>query len=74
MDKKYLSVAKRHFSMASADIIIIMDKDRLINPGIISSDDRVDLALRPKRLNEIIGQDQIRENLSILLTAAKQRN
>ncbi|HOP01906.1 MAG TPA: Holliday junction branch migration DNA helicase RuvB [Flexilinea sp.] len=74
MGKKYLSVAKRHFSMASADIIIIMDKDRLINPGIISSDDRVDLALRPKRLNEIIGQDQIRENLSILLTAAKQRN
>ena len=37
-------------------------------------DDRLDLALRPTRLNEIIGQDQVRENLSILIDAAKQRN
>ena len=51
-----------------------MDKERIINPGVISTDDRVDLALRPKFLSEIVGQDQIRENLSILLTAAKQRN
>lgn len=37
-------------------------------------DDRLDLALRPTSLNEIIGQDQVRENLSILIDAAKQRN
>lgn len=51
-----------------------MEKERLINPGVITSDDRGDITLRPKLLNEIVGQDQIRENLSILLTAAKQRN
>ncbi len=37
-------------------------------------DDRLDLALRPTRLDEIIGQDQVRENLSILIEAARQRS
>ncbi len=37
-------------------------------------DDRLDLALRPTSLNEIIGQDQVRENLSILIEAARQRS
>ncbi len=37
-------------------------------------DDRLDFALRPTRLNEIIGQDQVRENLSILIEAACQRS
>jgi len=37
-------------------------------------DDRLDQTLRPKRLEQIIGQDQVIENLSILLDAAKQRN
>ena len=36
-------------------------------------DDRIDLALRPEKLHDIIGQDQITQNLDILLTAAKQR-
>jgi Holliday junction DNA helicase RuvB len=30
--------------------------------------------MRPVSLSDVIGQDQIKENLSILLTAAKQRN
>lgn len=46
--------------------------DRLINPEA-RPDDRVDLALRPHRLTDIIGQDQIRENLAILIQAARQR-
>ncbi len=37
-------------------------------------DDRIDQALRPTQLNEMIGQDQVKENLSILIDAAKQRN
>lgn len=55
-------------------IIILMEKERLINPGAQAGDDRVDYTLRPKLLSEITGQDQIRENLSILLSAAKMRN
>jgi len=36
-------------------------------------DDRVDNALRPKLLSDLIGQDQVKENLYILIEAARQR-
>ncbi len=36
-------------------------------------DDRVDHALRPQKLADLIGQDQVKENLAILLAAAKGR-
>src|SRR6202142_1989605 len=36
-------------------------------------DDRVDNALRPQKLTELIGQDQVKENLAILIAAARQR-
>jgi len=47
-------------------------QNRMINPEA-KSDDRLDQTLRPSRLHEIIGQDQVRENLSILIAAAQQR-
>jgi Holliday junction DNA helicase RuvB len=50
-----------------------MSEERMVTPEE-KYDDRLDLALRPTSLNEIIGQDQVRENLSILIDAAKQRN
>ena len=36
-------------------------------------DDRVDNALRPQKLAELIGQDQVKENLGILMAAARKR-
>ena len=36
-------------------------------------DDRVDNALRPQKLDDLIGQDQVKENLSILIDAARGR-
>src|SRR6476620_6748213 len=33
-----------------------------------------ELSLRPKRLNEVIGQDQLKSNLSVFLKAAQQRS
>lgn len=48
------------------------DEGRLMsnNPN---ADDRQNIALRPKRLHEMVGQDSLRENLSILIEAAKMR-
>ncbi len=46
--------------------------DRLITPEP-RPDDRVDTALRPRRLQELIGQEQVKENLSILIDAARKR-
>ena len=50
-----------------------MEKERIINPAANLTDERVDQALRPKRLAEVTGQDQVRENLAILLSAAQKR-
>ena len=36
-------------------------------------DDRLDQTLRPHSLAEIIGQEKIKENLSILIAAAQHR-
>lgn len=36
-------------------------------------DDRLDTTLRPKTLAELIGQEQVKENLAILIAAARQR-
>jgi len=47
--------------------------ERLVNPKP-QPDDRVDQALRPRMLSDLIGQDRVKENLSILIAAARQRN
>ena len=36
-------------------------------------DDRVDNALRPQKLTDLIGQNQVKENLAIIIAAARQR-
>jgi Holliday junction DNA helicase RuvB len=36
-------------------------------------DDRVDNALRPQKLSDLIGQHQVKENLAILVAAARKR-
>ena len=46
---------------------------RLLNPES-QPDDRIDLALRPRTLTELIGQDRVKENLTILIAAARQRS
>ena len=37
-------------------------------------DDGAELSLRPERLNEVIGQQRVTENLQILIAAAQGRN
>lgn len=46
---------------------------RLVNPQP-QSEDRFDQALRPRYLSDLIGQERVKENLSILIAAARQRN
>lgn len=46
---------------------------RLVSPES-RPDDRLDQALRPKNLCDVIGQEQVKENLSILIAAAMHRN
>ncbi len=47
---------------------------RLVSPEVIQGDgDEPDLSLRPKTLAEYIGQDKVKENMSIYIEAAKKR-
>ncbi len=48
--------------------------DRLVEPEYVSADAEVEFSLRPKSLNEYIGQDKAKDNLSIFIQAAMARN
>ncbi len=45
---------------------------RTLDPAA-GPEDRADPALRPQRLADVIGQDQVKQNLSILIEAARRR-
>jgi holliday junction DNA helicase RuvB len=49
-------------------------EERVITPEAQLAETGFELSLRPKTLNEFIGQPKIKENLSIFLEAAKARN
>ena len=48
--------------------------DELLNPGAAPAEETADRALRPKTLDEFIGQDTLKENLKVFIKAAKQRS
>jgi len=48
-------------------------EERLIGPGELPEDQQLCVRLRPTRLAEFVGQEQIKENLAIALEAARQR-
>jgi Holliday junction DNA helicase RuvB len=50
-----------------------MPDERLVTPKEQTEDQVFDLTLRPKILNDYIGQEKIKENLKIFIAAAKKR-
>jgi Holliday junction DNA helicase RuvB len=50
-----------------------MARKRIVSPAASDEDRRSDLALRPKTLEEFIGQSAVKENLSIAIEAARRR-
>jgi Holliday junction DNA helicase RuvB len=49
----------------------VNEKDALLDAR--TDDEQFDLTLRPRMLSEYVGQQQVRENLGILLDAARRR-
>jgi holliday junction DNA helicase RuvB len=47
--------------------------DRLVTGTRVDEDAQYEAGLRPRRLDEYIGQDRVRENLLVAIQAAKQR-
>jgi holliday junction DNA helicase RuvB len=51
-----------------------MTNDRLVTASRADDDAQYEAGLRPRRLDEYIGQDRVRENLQVAITAATKRN
>jgi len=49
-------------------------KDSVISPACVEEETGFEFSLRPKNLEEYIGQEKIKRNLSIFIEAAKGRN
>lgn len=48
-------------------------EDRLLDPQLTEEERDLDLTLRPRRLDEFIGQDRLREHFRIFIAAARER-
>lgn len=51
----------------------MIEADRLISPQVQREEDTLDRAIRPKSLDEYIGQPQVKEQMKIFIQAARQR-
>ncbi|MBE6797954.1 MAG: Holliday junction branch migration DNA helicase RuvB [Ruminococcaceae bacterium] len=49
-------------------------ENRIVAPEFIADDSETEVSLRPKTLDDYIGQDKVKENLSIYIKAALQRH
>jgi Holliday junction DNA helicase RuvB len=49
------------------------DEERLLDPGRTVEEQELDVTLRPRTIDEFIGQDRIREHLRIFIMAARER-
>src|SRR5229473_1431395 len=48
--------------------------DRIVSGQAFDEDARIDLSVRPKRLDEYIGQKRVKENIQIAIAAARSRD
>ena len=51
-----------------------MADDRLVTPQIKNEESALEHALRPQSLSDFVGQHRVREQIDVLLTAARHRN
>lgn len=47
--------------------------DRVVTPGVSEEDFEIEYSLRPRRLDEYIGQNKVKENLWVVIEAARKR-
>jgi Holliday junction DNA helicase RuvB len=48
--------------------------ERITSPGVSAEDAKSDAILRPRRLEEFIGQSELKQNLRVFVDAARQRS
>jgi Holliday junction DNA helicase RuvB len=60
-------------NISSVDSLADLSEDRLVTSNLNSEDNVIERALRPKQLDEYVGQKKARGQLEIFIAAAKQR-
>ena len=48
-------------------------ENRIVAPENVAEDNDIEASLRPKTLSEYIGQEKVKENLTVFIEAAKRR-
>lgn len=59
---------------AGADDGVLSDAERLVAAHLTEDDLEIDRTLRPRRLDDYLGQSRVKDNLSVLIEAAKARD
>jgi Holliday junction DNA helicase RuvB len=60
--------------MSGEETIQVPDADRSVDPDALTDEDReFDIALRPRTLEEFVGQDRVKEQLHLLIDGARKR-
>ena len=49
------------------------EEDRIITPTMVETDREIEQSLRPRTMDEYVGQEKLKEKLEIFIEAAKQR-
>lgn len=52
----------------------VNEEPRAVAPEAVEEEQKIELGLRPERLCDFIGQDELKTNLGIFIEAAKQRD
>ncbi len=60
-------------SLEEAERAFLSERASLTGPGADADERAVEAALRPRTLDEVIGQERVREQLSLVLEAARSR-
>jgi holliday junction DNA helicase RuvB len=60
--------------MSDDDVVDVTDRDRAVDPDAVTEEDReFDIALRPRTLDEFVGQERVKEQLQLLIEGARKR-
>jgi holliday junction DNA helicase RuvB len=57
----------------SAGVIRTPGIDRIHSPEVIAAEDELDRSLRPRRIPDFVGQDAVKEQLTVFIEAARAR-
>jgi Holliday junction DNA helicase RuvB len=60
--------------MTDDDVVDVTEEDRAVDPEALTEEDRdFDIALRPRTLDEFVGQERVKEQLHLLVDGARKR-